>query len=988
MDDKVADMIRDLRRWKTESGRPTRTTTARAKPAPRQPLTEPETTAAAERAAAAAEAARRALETAKTTVTETKAPTALPQPRPRPTPPDVTGAVDKAREPLTARDLAKAGTDTITKRVEEAAEDKAMVAKQEAATAIADRQADAIRATKTIVPDIRKPAPSVAQPTSPPQETTTSEPEPAETKRDEPVDDAQGPVARTAHPHDQHRYHFDSQGRDRQLLDSDGQPVAPEQVSTLYKQAFAVYGGGDGFDVCSNEYARETRMPEAKQPVPADLSDWERVQVPPGQIAIDPRLGRLQFSGGKAGKVQAVGRCHIPWGEARDVFVSGNYAYLATGESTYPVTIYDIADPATPVKVGMIKAGHREWPTRVFADGNRVYIPSRFESLGVVDVSNVSEPRRLARLTVSDDQETQVRSLAVSGEYAYLTVRGRGVSIWHVPQRSPAIGIEVKFIEIGSSFNCFAKPCVTADHLFLVDTETLLVYDVRNPEEPERVASASIPPSANLEVRGNHAFLAGKDGAFTVMDISDLSDPRVVGRCRPYQVEQNGLDDIALDGNFAYATVLCRKEERVCFVAIDISKPDDPQVAGEGVVDPAFDKALLYDDPRQHNAFKQAARVHIDGTIQVNPTGIAASDGHVYVSDLGFGLWVFDVSDSKSPRLVGGSKDAGEVSSVYIHGDRAYVAQNMLGGLSVLDIASPSSPRQLSSYYTGTHFWACPSFHNEYVYGTGYADSGASHLHVLDVMSPTAPRLVQRRRVSQERTGCVSTKEGRSLLFMDGQIMSLDDPSDPKVLSQIPAVGDGWALRQAALGDRLYLCRDTEFAVVDVSDPLSPRKLGSVSLPTAGDWKMDVDCIRLVEGNVLVPHGDEGLLLIDISDESAPRVAAQCPVSAFKASHRSLLSRVVSKLAGDLPWSTGAIMSADLVGDTLYVADYRGTIYQLDYPNLKSPKVVADRNEFGRGLEVEGAYLYRPTLDGLTVFGIPRPSEAPQGTVKTMATLR
>lgn len=128
----------------------------------------------------------------------------------------------------------------------------------------------------------------------------------------------------------------------------------------------------------------------------------------------------------------------------------------------------------------------------------------------------------------------------------------------------------------------------------------------------------------------------------------------------------------------------------------------------------------------------------------------------------------------------------------------------------------------------------------------------------------------------------------------------------------------------------------------------------------------------MIGDRVLVPHGDEGLLLIDVADESAPRVVAQCPSKELKHSPTSLLS----KPAGALPWSTGAIMSAQAVGSVACAADYKGHIYGIAYPSLKSPKVLA-QTYFGRGLHVSDGHLWRVTLDGLIAFALTRPSEAP-----------
>ena len=121
---------------------------------------------------------------------------------------------------------------------------------------------------------------------------------------------------------------------------------------------------------------------------------------------------------------------------------------------------------------------------------------------------------------------------------------------------------------------------------------------------------------------------------------------------------------------------------------------------------------------------------------------------------------------------------------------------------------------------------------------------------------------------------------------------------------------------------------------------------------------MDVEHIAVMGDRAVVPQGDGGLLLIDVSDESTPRIIAQCPAAAFKRGHQT-----------SPPWSTGAIVAAQTVRSVTYVADYRGYIYGISYPRLESPKVLA-QTYFGRGLHVSDGRLWRITLDGLIAFDL------------------
>ena len=777
---------------------------------------------------------------------------------------------------------------------------------------------------------------------------------------------------------DQFRYRFDPEGRDSPVLTPEGKDILPHQVREFYGKAFGVYD--EGLNVCSAEYAAKMRVPETKIPTYTDLSGWDSVHVQAGVLAIDPRLGRFQFSKGKKGKLREVGRCYIGWGEPRDVVISGHYAFLAIAESSHPVSIYDISDPSTPVKVGMIKNEDMEWPTRLGVSGGRLFIPSRFRTMGVVDVSDVKAPQRLASLHIlksRDRTAAGARSVVLDGEHAFITVHSKGVAVWHVPFRRPHWARQVSMIEIPEPFNAMAKPRVVNDHLFLANTDRLLIYNVADRRAPKPVSSLRVGCNS-VQVQDKTAYLAGADGTFSVVDISNIEQPMVVGKCRPFNVPEEGLDDIAIEGKFAYVTVRCQPKKRLCFLSIDVSDPTKPNVAGRGIVRPAFADAHAYGDPSVRDPYKNPVPVILDDNIECLPTSIAVSQHHAYVSDIHFGLWVFDVSDPASPKLVGGANDSGEVSSAYVEGNYVYVPQNMKGGLSIINVSSPQNPRWMSYYHTSTDSWAAVSRDNRFCYFTGYSPNVGTHLRTLDVSEPARPKLLSALDAGQDRGVSLA---GDSL-FMHGKVFDIRRPGRPRVCGTLPDVGEGWGLRQIAVGNRLYVCRNTELAVIDISSPAQPTKIGSVKLPQPNWW---CERIQVAGDMVLVPHGEQGIILVDVSVETAPRVAAHYPIKVLRGGAKWLLGKAL----GVDRLTKGVIISAEMVGSIIYAADYWDSIYAVDVSDINNPKVV-DRipSYYGYALDISGDYIYRATLDGLSILDLPRPSEAPRGNVKAIALQR
>eukprot|EP01064_Diplonema_japonicum_P038321 TRINITY_DN922_c0_g1_i7.p1 TRINITY_DN922_c0_g1~~TRINITY_DN922_c0_g1_i7.p1 ORF type:complete len:194 (+),score=34.49 TRINITY_DN922_c0_g1_i7:170-751(+) len=128
-----------------------------------------------------------------------------------------------------------------------------------------------------------------------------------------------------------------------------------------------------------------------------------------------------------------------------------------------------------------------------------------------------------------------------------------------------------------------------------------------------------------------------------------------------------------------------------------------------------------------------------------------------YVAGGATGLMIFDVSDASSPKLLGSSADCIGCNTtaqyVTVVGTRAYVVPvdyyNPGAGntvFAIVDVSTPSSPRQLGTYESDepyhliNHF----SYHlHVFISGNNYVYSRQHDgIHVVDVSTPSSPSLV------------------------------------------------------------------------------------------------------------------------------------------------------------------------------------------------------------------------------------------------------
>ena len=258
-------------------------------------------------------------------------------------------------------------------------------------------------------------------------------------------------------------------------------------------------------------------------------------------------------------------------------------------------------------------------------------------------------------------------------------------------------------------------------------TPRLNIYDVSDDLRPPRLLSTTggsiDSPVTDIEIVGNYAFLVqdGNNGAhngrLTVVDISNLSSPQVVG-VQPFDATWQ-LTSIYVEGNYAYTTDYANDSLRI----FELTNFND----------------LVNDAP--------AAVTHstqLDGAIDV-----FVKDGFAYVLGAGSDYFtVVDVSDPHKVSIIGTLTSAANMDdprALDIIGNYAYVAASDDSMLSIVDITDPTTPTVVSTVQDSG--WLSPEGiqivgNQAYVLDAGINGTGGE-LFVLDISSTTRPFLDQ-----------------------------------------------------------------------------------------------------------------------------------------------------------------------------------------------------------------------------------------------------
>jgi len=203
-------------------------------------------------------------------------------------------------------------------------------------------------------------------------------------------------------------------------------------------------------------------------------------------------------------------------------------------------------------------------------------------------------------------------------------------------------------------------------------------------------------PAAVVAVQGDYAYIGERKEVLTVLDVTDPTNPKVVGMSAPLRGENasplNTFEDLAVLGDYVY---IAAGELYV----MDVSNPAVPV------------KVAIYD------AFTSAFGVYVSGR-------------NAYVA--AGGLQILDVSEPTLPVWVGGlDTPPGRGRNVFVNGNYAYLANQ--GDLRVIDVSNPAAPTEVGVYETSG------SVDDVFVTDEYAVIVGSDGLQVLDVSDPTAP---------------------------------------------------------------------------------------------------------------------------------------------------------------------------------------------------------------------------------------------------------
>ncbi len=376
----------------------------------------------------------------------------------------------------------------------------------------------------------------------------------------------------------------------------------------------------------------------------------------------------------------------------------------------------------------------------------------------------------------------------------------------------------------GFSRDLAASVVLADNHAYLANSNALLVFDVRSPQDTRLVAAykPAVPEAIvrRVAVLDHYAYTAALKGGLLVLDISDPTHPQAVGWYSNGEV----VTGVALTGSLAVLST-----DQPGFLTVDISDKTHPQVLGRYVT-------------------------------PSGGTAVAVSGSVAFVAEGQAGVEAIDFSIPSIPRHVGQYDTEGQANAVHVSGGLVYVADGTKG-LQILDFSDRSRPRKVGE------FWRPYDTQDVAVEGHyAYVAMGTGGLHVLDITNPAIPILIQTKGLHQQVAGVAVSGQYVFLADKTLEVLDVSDPANPQVAWSVPT---GFAKALAMVGNFVYIAdQKSGVQVLDISDLGHPEFVGqAITSANAEDI--------VISGNrAYVADSTRGISVLDISDPAHPAVTA------------------------------------------------------------------------------------------------------------------
>jgi hypothetical protein len=369
-----------------------------------------------------------------------------------------------------------------------------------------------------------------------------------------------------------------------------------------------------------------------------------------------------------------------------DLFVSGNYAYIAEGKG---LQIVDVSNPNNLHEEARLDT--------IGADGifisNQLAYAIAFYTFWIADVSNPNNPKFKGQCYTYGWGE----SVYGLGKIAYVADGPYGLTIINASdEQNPDIIGKYNMPYLTFDVQVVGNYAFTAN-----GSAGLQIVDISDKTKPNKVGEYDTPGwSQGVFVRDTLAYVADDYNGLQIINVSNPTAPKLVGN----RDTPGNAQDVYISGNYAYIADLGSGLQ-----ILNVANPSAPSYVGSYITPGVNAHAVFVKDNIAYVAVGDSGLQIINVANPSNPSrlGIYRKIGYAYdvfVRDslayvAGDSLYILSISHPSNPRLVDAvCSGYGAGSGICVTGNYAYVTSS--AGVSLVDVSDPSNMQLLEKYDT------------------------------------------------------------------------------------------------------------------------------------------------------------------------------------------------------------------------------------------------------------------------------------------------
>ena len=408
----------------------------------------------------------------------------------------------------------------------------------------------------------------------------------------------------------------------------------------------------------------------------------------------------------------------------------------------------------------------------------------------------------------------------VLDDYAFLA--GEGLIILDIS--NPAIPVFVS--QFKDNEESRTKGVYIRENLaFIVGySKGLRILDISNISNPKLLGSYGTHADG-VFVQDDYAYIFGSPDAFEVIDISNPVNPVKVGAIQQFNCSPSYR--LLVDGSLAYVTSGCGLD------ILDISNPEAPTILYKHHSIEAYD--LVVHNQTAFVAAKYDGLVILNVTNPSNPQNISQlflnystydicfRNNVVYLSDNNHGLTIINVSDITHPKIIPHSLKFDSAYYIAKNNDALYLL-TVLSEVHSVSIVNPNNPQQLGVFDLGG------TSEDITIEGNfAFIANGLDGLVILDISNKNNPVLVSRvnsgnysvRVNLHSDYAFVTTQFSSSCSYWDKIVIyDISNKNNPQFVSEFR---NGLPIFDIQfIGNYLYVISHNNLEIYDISNPLVP----------------------------------------------------------------------------------------------------------------------------------------------------------------------